>query len=336
MQGEVDDLLKGLYGSSGSKQTLFVESAAQLRLEAAAANGHAAVPSTGPASQPSAGLAARMQPAGGVPSRVGPSAAAPAFEPRMANGQQRRLAPTPLHQPMCNGSIGTRIAPQPVSAAAPVPPTAPQQGQPSQPAPSAALRKPAQAPMPAPAAAGTKRKAAEGAAPPSKRLVAERLDARPSTLQAAAVSPAMAARPVLSLSAPEATVTQQLHSADVSRLEPVGQASGRVLLEAANDLASGLEAASAELMCSCNGKQLWTDRIGGCVARLAGSQNYAAVGLRDGSVQVPGYLPGHLSASQLVSQFHLSSHVGLISYLTLIARETWRLTSSSCQRVYRV
>ncbi|CAL8463095.1 g2629 [Coccomyxa elongata] len=284
-QGEVDDLLKGLYGSSGSKQTLFVESTAQLRLEAAAANGHAAVPSTRSAPQPSAGLAARMQPAGGVPCGVGPSAAAPALEPRMANGQQRRLAPMPMHQPMGNGSIGTRIAPQPISAA-PVPPTASQRGQPSQPPPSAALRKPAQAPMPVPAAAGTKRKAAEGAAPQSKRLVAERLDAQPSTLQAAAVSPAMAARPLLSLSAPEATVSQQLHAADESRLEPVGQASGRVLLEAANDLASGLDAANAELMCSCNGKQLWTDRIGGCVARLAGSQNYAAVGLRDGSVQV--------------------------------------------------
>ena len=302
MQGEVDDLLKGLYGSSGTKQTLFVESVAQLQLEAAAANGHAAAPSTGPAPlnghRPSAGLAARMQPAGGVPSGVGPSAAAPASEPRMANGQQRRLAPMPLQQPMGNGSISNRIAPQPVLAA-PLPPAAPQRGQPSQPQSLAAPRKPAQAPTPAPGAIGTKRKGAEGAAPPSKRLVAERLDARPPTSGAAAVSAAMAARPLLSLSAPEATVSQQLHTggADESRLAPVGQAPGRILLEAANDLASGMDAAAAVLMCSCDGKQIWTDRIGGCVAGLAGTQNYAAVGLCDGSVQVPGSYLKHLCTS---------------------------------------
>ncbi|BDA47922.1 Protein HIRA [Coccomyxa sp. Obi] len=316
-QGEVDDLLKGIYGSSGSKQTLFVESAAQLRLEAAAANGHAAAPSTRPAPltghHPSAGLAARMQPAGGVPSGVGPSAA---FEPRTANGQQRRLAPTPLQQPMGNGSTGTRIAPQPVMAG-PVPPTASQRGQPSQPQPSAAPRKPAQTTTPAPAAAGSKRKAPEGAAPPSKRLVAERLDARPPTSQAAAVSPAMAARPLLSLSTPEATVSQQLHAggSDQSRLAPVGQISGRVLLEAANDLARGLDAATAELMCSCNGKQIWTDRIGGCVARLAGSQNYAAVGLRDGSVQV--YSP---AGRRLLPAMQLGS-----APVFLVSDSGWRL-----------
>jgi hypothetical protein len=61
------------------------------------------------------------------------------------------------------------------------------------------------------------------------------------------------------------------------------------VLEAANDLASGADRATADVVCSCSGKQVWADRISGCVVRLAGSLNYAAVGLRDGSLQVPRF-----------------------------------------------
>ncbi len=273
-------MLKTLYGSSESKATLFAESAAQLQLEAAATNGHAATPPTGDAAvrphQPLVGLAARMQPAGGIPSGVGPSATAPQTQARQMNGQ-RRVPPMSL-QHSGKGTVPTRIAPQPpqaqpqsASAQSPQAPGRPAQG----------LTTPA-------AAVGTKRRAAEGGAPTSKRLVAERVDGRPFASQAAAFeSPGRAARPLLSLPAAEALVSQQLHARDQSELAPVGQAPERVVLEAANDLASGADRATADVVCSCSGKQVWADRLSGCVVRLAGSQNYAAVGLRDGTVQVP-------------------------------------------------
>ena len=283
MQAEVDGLLKTLYGSSGSKPTLFAESAAQLQLENAATNGHAGTPPGQAAvryQQPPTGLAARMQPAGGIPSGVGPSALATQTETRLTNGQ-RRVSAMPL-QPSGNGGNATRITPQPLQSAS-------AQQQPLQ-GPS----RPAQGLTTPAAAVGSKRKASEGAAPPGKRLTAERVDGRPSASQSVALmseSPGRATRPLLSLPAAEALVSQQLHAGEggQSDMAPVGQAPGRIVLEAANDLASGADRATADVVCSCSGKQVWADRISGCVVRLAGSLNYAAVGLRDGSLQVPRF-----------------------------------------------
>lgn len=289
----MDEWLKELYGSSKAKPPLFAESAAQLRLEAAATNGHASTPSAAPAvarmQQPPSGLAARMQPAGGVPSSIEPALTAPQAETRSANGQ-RRLTAMPL-QPSGNSSTANRITPQAITAA---PQSTNTRLHPSQPAQAASITE--QEATPVTAAMGSKRKAmgstADGSQP-TKRLTAERLDWRPSALHplaGAADSPGKASRAVLlSSPAPEPLVTQQLHAgnSDEAQLMTAGQGSGSIVLAAANHLTSGVDRATAELECTCSGKQVWTDRVSGCVVRIAGSQNYAAVGLQDGSLQVP-------------------------------------------------
>ena len=69
MQAEVDTHIQSLYGSTRPQQILFAESAGQLRLEAAAENGHGALQRerAGPAPGHSAGgLAARLAPANGI------------------------------------------------------------------------------------------------------------------------------------------------------------------------------------------------------------------------------------------------------------------------------
>ena len=69
MQAEVDKHIQSLYGSARPQQILFAESGGQLRLEAAAENGHGELrrERAGPApGQPAGGLAARLAPANGI------------------------------------------------------------------------------------------------------------------------------------------------------------------------------------------------------------------------------------------------------------------------------
>ena len=69
MQAEVDKHIQSLYGSARPQQILFAESAGQLRLEAAAENGHGDLHEerAGPApGRPAGGLAARLAPANGI------------------------------------------------------------------------------------------------------------------------------------------------------------------------------------------------------------------------------------------------------------------------------
>ncbi len=79
---------------------------------------------------------------------------------------------------------------------------------------------------------------------------------------------------------------------------------GRITLEAANDLAAGAAKATAQLVCSCSGKQAWADRVGGCVVALAGNQHFSAVGLLDGSLLVRPL--SALSLALKIHQCHLS------------------------------
>ena len=61
-------------------------------------------------------------------------------------------------------------------------------------------------------------------------------------------------------------------------------------LEAANSAAAGPQrSAQCELSCSCDGEQLWRDRLGSPAVQLAGSRHFAAVALADGTLQACPY-----------------------------------------------
>ena len=58
------------------------------------------------------------------------------------------------------------------------------------------------------------------------------------------------------------------------------------LLEAMNSAAPGPQcSAQCELMCSCDGRHLWRDRLSSPAVQLAGSRQFAAVALTDGTLQ---------------------------------------------------
>ena len=58
------------------------------------------------------------------------------------------------------------------------------------------------------------------------------------------------------------------------------------VLEAANSAAAGPQrSAQCDVTCSCDGQQLWRDRLGSPAVQLAGSRHFAAAALADGTVQ---------------------------------------------------
>lgn len=300
----MDKLLEELYGTSKVKKTVFAESAAQLQLEASPANGHAvpsaalAVPLASVPAQPS-GLAARLLPTGGsaegfglpqLPQRL-LNGNGPARATQLADSEQR---PAPR-----------RINAQPVtqqqpSSSTPAAPAAAQGVQPStaaMPPPAPQLQNREASLAQAGNAVGAKRKAAVvageggGTLAPSKRVTPHRVDAgvsspaqRQLSLTGGPLPLDTAARPAvrswLPLPDPATRIAAQLQPADSSG----GQE--RITLEAANDLAAGVTRASAQIVCSCSGKQLWTDLVCGCVVQLSGNQHFLAAGLLDGTLLV--------------------------------------------------
>jgi protein HIRA/HIR1 len=294
LKAAVDQLLEDLYGTSKAGKTVFAESAAQLQLEAAAANGNgastsaaaingggaaAARPAPGPV-QP-LGLAARLQPAGGLAVPF----ARPQLQTASANGQHRpRAADAPRRitaQPVAQPSSIAAAPSELTASAAMLPPAGRQQGAAAQAEDTGSV--------------GAERRAAvaeELGPTPSKRVMPQRADARmPSHRHTAAAAsmPESPARPAirswLALPDPVGRLSVQLLRDDGSEAEGQPGTVGTTL-EATNDLAASPSKAAGQIACSCSGRQLWTDRVRGCIVQLAGNQHFSAVGLLDGTLLV--------------------------------------------------